>query len=253
MRLANKVSVITGGASGIGRATALRFSEEGAAVAIFDRDSIRGEEVCHQIVESGHRAIFLPVDIATEAQVRDAMERTEAEFHAIHILVNNAAAFVFGSYEVTQQDWEKILSVNVMGTAFCSKYSIPAMIRAGSGSIVNVSSISGFIAQERSLPYNTTKTALLGLNRCLAMDLAPHRIRVNAVAPGCIDTPQLRADIARAGMTFEQGLAVEGPLHLLNRYGTAEEVANAILFLASDEASFITGTCLMVDGGYTAK
>jgi len=116
-----------------------------------------------------------------------------------------------------------------------------------------VSSISGFVAQESSLPYNTTKAALLGLNRCLAMDLAGKNIRVNAVAPGCIDTPQLRADIARAGMTFEQGLALEGPLHLLNRYGTAEEVANAILFLASDEASFITGTCLMVDGGYTAK
>ena len=181
------------------------------------------------------------------------MEKTEAEFGTIHILVNNAAAFIFGSYEVTQEDWEKILSVNVMGTAFCSKHAIPAMIRAGGGAIVIVSSISGVIAQERSLPYNTTKSALLGMNRCLAMDLAPRNIRVNAVAPGCIDTPQLRTDIAKVGLTFEQGLAIEGPLHLLNRYGRADEVANAILFLASDEASFITGTCLMVDGGYTAK
>jgi NAD(P)-dependent dehydrogenase (short-subunit alcohol dehydrogenase family) len=253
MRLANKVAVITGAASGIGRATALRFAEEGASVAIFDRDSNRGEEVCREITGRGEKAIFLAVDIAIEEQVRQGIEKIEKEFGSIHVLVNNAAAFVFGSYEVTQQDWEKILSVNVMGTAFCSKHAIPAMIRAGAGSIVNVSSISGFIAQERSLPYNTTKAALLGLNRCLAMDLAPHKIRVNTVAPGCIDTPQLRADIARAGMTFEKGLALEGPMHLLNRYGTAEEVANAILFLASDEASFITGTCLMVDGGYTAK
>jgi len=253
MRLANKVAVVTGAASGIGRATALRFAEEGASVAILDRDSEHGEQVCREITEPRKKAIFLPVDIAIEEQVREGVQKVEQEFGAIHILVNNAAAFVFGSYEVTQEDWERILSVNVMGTAFCSKYAIPAMMRTGGGSIVNVSSISGFIAQERSLPYNTTKAALLGLNRCLAMDLAPHKIRVNAVAPGCIDTPQLRADIARAGMTFEQGLALEGPMHLLNRYGTAEEVANAILFLASDEASFITGTCLMVDGGYTAK
>jgi len=253
MRLANKVAVITGGASGIGRATALRFSQEGSTVAIFDRDSIRGEDVRREIVGHGHSALFFPVDIAVEEQVRGAIQKTETEFGAIHVLVNNAAAFVFGSYEATGQDWERILQVNVMGTAFCSKYSIPAMIRSGGGSIVNVTSISGFVAQESSLPYNTSKAALLGLNRCLAMDLAQHNIRVNAVAPGCIDTPQLRADIARAGMTFEQGLALEGPLHLLNRYGTTEEVANAILFLASDEASFITGTCLMVDGGYTAK
>jgi NAD(P)-dependent dehydrogenase (short-subunit alcohol dehydrogenase family) len=146
-----------------------------------------------------------------------------------------------------------VLSVNVMGAAFCAKYAVDAMIRAGGGSIVNVSSISGFVAQERSIPYNTSKAALLGLTRCLAMDLALHKIRVNAVAPGCIDTPQLRADVARAGLTYEEDLAIEGPLHLLNRFGTTEEVSNAILFLASDEASFVTGTCLMVDGGYTAK
>ena len=253
MRLPNKVAVVTGGASGIGRATALRFAAEGASVAILDRDSVRSEEVSREIREQGNKALFLPTDISIESQVREAIERAESEFGKLDILVNNAAAFVFGSYEVSQADWERVLSVNVMGTALCSKYAIPAMIRAGGGAIVNVSSISGFVAQERSLPYNTSKAALLGLNRGLALDLAPHNIRVNAVAPGCIDTPQLRADIARAGMTFEQGFAAEGPLHLLNRYGTADEVASAILFLASDEASFITGTCLMVDGGYTAK
>ena len=253
MRLANKVAVVTGGASGIGRATALRFSEEGAKVAILDRDPVRGAEVLKEIRDRGRDALFLDTDIAVEEQVRYAIEKTEGEFGALHILVNNAAAFVFGSYDVPQSDWQRVLSVNVMGTALCSKYAAAAMIRAGGGSIVNVTSISGLIAQERSLPYNTSKAALLGFNRCLAMDLAPHKVRVNAVAPGCIDTPQLRADIERAGMTFEQGLALEGPLHLLNRYGTAEEVANAIVFLASDEASFITGTCLMVDGGYTAK
>lgn len=253
MRLSDKVAIVTGGASGIGRATALRFAAEGASVAILDRDIQRGEQVARQISQSGSKAIFLHADISAEPQVCAAVEKTELHFGKLDILVNNAAAFVFGSYDVPQSDWERVLSVNVMGTALCSKYAIAAIIRAGGGAIVNVSSISGFIAQERSLPYNTSKAALLGMNRCLAMDLAPNKIRVNAVAPGCIDTPQLRADLERAGMTFEQGLAVEGPLHLLNRYGTAEEVANAILFLASDEASFITGTCLIVDGGYIAK
>jgi glucose 1-dehydrogenase len=220
---------------------------------MFDRDVARGEAVLHELRATQGKAIFLPVDVAVEANVREAVVRAVEEFERIDVLVNNAAAFVFGSYQATLADWERVLSVNVMGAAFCTKYAVEPMIRAGGGSIVNVSSISGFVAQEKSIPYNTSKAALLGLNRCLAMDLAPHKIRVNAVAPGCIDTPQLRADVARAGLTYEEDLAIEGPLHLLNRFGTADEVANAILFLASEEASFITGTCLMVDGGYTAK
>jgi NAD(P)-dependent dehydrogenase (short-subunit alcohol dehydrogenase family) len=253
MRLAGKVAIVTGAASGIGRATAVRFSHEGASVAILDRDLDRSEAVLKEIRATQGKAMFFPVDVSVEAEVSEAIRRVEDEFRRIDILVNNAAAFVFGSYQATQADWERVFSVNVRGAAFCAKYAVDAMIRAGGGSIVNVSSISGFVAQERSLPYNTSKAALLGLNRCLAMDLAQHKIRVNAVAPGCIDTPQLRADVARAGLTYEEDLAIEGPLHLLNRFGTAEEVSNAILFLASDEASFVTGTCLMVDGGYTAK
>ena len=253
MRLAGKVAIVTGAASGIGRATAIRFSQEGASVAMFDRDVFRGEAVLQELRATEGKAIFLPVDVSVEANVREAVLRAAEEFHRIDVLVNNAAAFVFDSYQATEADWEKVLSVNVMGAAFCAKYAVEPMIRAGGGSIVNVSSISGFVAQEKSIPYNTSKAALLGLNRCLAMDLAPHKIRVNAVAPGCIDTPQLRADVALAGLTYEEDLAIEGPLHLLNRFGTADEVANAILFLASEEASFITGTCLMVDGGYTAK
>jgi NAD(P)-dependent dehydrogenase (short-subunit alcohol dehydrogenase family) len=253
MRLANKVAVVTGGASGIGRATVLRFCKEGASVAIFDRNAALGELVLQEILAQDQKAIFAAVDVSDERQVKQAFLRTEAELGPPQILVNNAAAFVFGSYEATQNDWERVLAVNVVGAAACAKYAAEAMIRGRGGAIVNVSSISGFVAQASSLPYNSSKAALLGLNRCLAMDLAPHQIRVNAVAPGWIDTPQLRADIDLAGLSYEQSQAADGPLHLLNRFGSADEVANAIVFLASEEASFITGTCLMVDGGYTAK
>jgi len=252
-RLLGKCAVITGAASGIGRATAIRFAREGASVAILDRNRDAGEQVAAEIRSAGGNSVSIPTDVSVEPEVADAMHRTESEFGHINVLVNNAAAFVFGTYDVPESDWDHVLAVNIKGAVLCTKLAVPAIIRAGGGAIVNVNSISGFVAQENSLPYNTSKAALLGLNRGLAMDLAKHNIRVNAVAPGCIDTPQLRTDIARAGLTYEQDLAIEGPLHLLNRFGTADEVANAILFLASDEASFITGTCLMVDGGYTAK
>src|SRR5580693_54982 len=168
MRLQGKVAVVTGGASGIGRATTLRFCREGAAVAIFDSDRTRGEEVVQEIRTSGHSALFLAVDVSEEAQVKDGIAKTTAEFGKLHILINNAAAFVFGTYDVPESDWDRVLSVNVKGVAFCAKYAVEVMIRNGGGSIVNVNSISGFIAQERSLPYNTSKAALLGLNRCLA-------------------------------------------------------------------------------------
>src|SRR5580698_9337919 len=130
MRLPGKVAVITGGASGIGRATALRFCDEGASVAILDRDPHGGEAVLHEIRARGHRAIFIAVDVAIENQVREAIERASAELGALHILVNNAAAFVFGAQDVTEAEWDKVLSVNVKGAAFCARYAAEAMIRA---------------------------------------------------------------------------------------------------------------------------
>ncbi len=175
MRLANKIAVVTGAGSGIGRAVALRFCAEGASVAILDRDATGAEETLKLVRERGHSGIVVPVDVAIESQVQKGIRQVEAELGLIHILVNNAAAFVFGSFDATQADWERVLSVNVMGSAFCAKHATESMIRAGVGAIVNVSSISGFIAQDRSLPYNTSKAALLGLNRCLAMDLARHK------------------------------------------------------------------------------
>ena len=254
MRLANKVAVVTGSSSGIGRATAIRFAEEGAAVCVADLDVRGGEETVAQIKAAGGRAFFHKTDISIESEVRELMNTAARELGGPDILVNNAAAFVFGTVEeASEQDWDRVLNVNVKGYAFCSKYAIPHMRKRGGGSIVNLGSISSFIAQPAFVPYNTSKGAVLQMTRCLAFDLAPDNIRVNCVCPGAIDTPAIMLDAASKGLTKEQVVELNKPLHLIKRMGDPREVANAILFLASEEASFITATPLMVDGGYTAQ
>ena len=250
-RFANRIALVTGAASGIGRATAERLASEGARVALLDVDAAAGESVSDAMQRGGHECIFLHADVSEEEQVRGAVADAAARLGPIDTLINNAAAFVFRSIEATAVDWNRVLSVNVMGAAFCVKHVLPEMQRAGKGAIVNLTSISGFIAEANSLTYSTSKAAILGLTRCMALDLARWNIRVNAIAPGWVDTPQLRRDIAREGMTFEQSLQESGPRHILGRFAQAGEIASAIAFLASDDASFLTGTCLMADGGYT--
>lgn len=244
--------MVTGAASGIGRATAERLADEGARVALLDVSADRGREVTETLCRARHDCMFVHADISDEEQVRSAVAEIAAQMGPISLLVNNAAAFVFRSVDATAADWQRVLSVNVMGTAFCVKCVLPEMQRAGKGAIVNLASISSFIGEPNSLTYSTTKAAILGLTRCLAVDLARWNIRVNAIAPGWVDTPQLRADIAREKMTFEQALRDSGPRHILGRFAEPAEIAAAIAFLASDDASFLTGTCLMADGGYTA-
>ena len=254
MRLANKVAVVTGSSSGIGRATAIRFAEEGAAVCVADLDVGGGDETVAQIKAAGGRAFFRKADISSESEIRELMNTAAREMGGLDILVNNAAAFVFGTVETaSEQDWDRVLNVNVKGYAFCSKYAVPHMRKRGGGSIVNLGSISSFIAQPAFVPYNTSKGAVLQMTRCLAYDLAPDNIRVNCVCPGAIDTPATLRDAASKGLTKEQVVELYGALAFIKRMGDPREVANAILFLASDEASFITATPLMVDGGYTAQ
>lgn len=251
-RLRDKVAVITGAAMGIGEATAVLFAEEGAAVVIVDVD-LRGEALAQRIVAGGGRALFVQADVANERQVADAMTRAEAAFGRLDILVNNAATFVLKGLDATPEEWRRSLDVNVIGTALCSRYAAAIMKRHGGGSIVNLASISSFIAQPEFITYSATKAALLNMTRCMALDLASDNIRVNCVCPGTIHTPAVDRIMAETGMTAEQFTAKEAPLHLLNRIGQPREVAYAILFLASDEASFITATPLMVDGGYVAR
>jgi NAD(P)-dependent dehydrogenase (short-subunit alcohol dehydrogenase family) len=251
-RLRDKVAVITGAASGIGEATAELFAEEGAAVVIVDVDP-HGGDVAQRIQGRGGRALFVEADVAKEADVRLSMVHAEEAFGRVDILVNNAATFVLKGLDATPEEWRRSLDVNVIGTALCTRYAAAIMKRHGGGSIVNLGSISSFIAQPEFITYSATKAALLNMTRCMALDLARDNIRVNCVCPGTIHTAAVERIMAETGMTEEQFTAKEAPLHLLNRVGQPREVAYAILFLASDEASFITATPLMVDGGYVAR
>lgn len=255
MRLSNKVAIITGAGSGIGQATAERFAEEGAAVVVAELHEAHGKAVAEAITRHGGKAAFVQTDVADEESVRPLVAETVRQFGRIDILVNNAAAFVLKGVDATVEDWKQVLSVNVVGPALLVKHALPELRKAGGGAIVNVASMSSFIAQPQFVTYSSSKAAIAHMTRCLALDLAGDNIRVNAVCPGTIWTPTVERlcreqglDRAAADVHPEWGAA-----HMIRRLGEAREVANAILFLASDEASFITATCLMVDGGYTAK
>lgn len=252
MRLSGKVAIVTGGADGIGAATAELFAEQGARVVIGDVDEAGGRRVEERIAGAGGEAVFVRADISREPDVERLVATAVERFGALHVLVNNAATFVLKGIDASPDDWRRSLEVNVVGTALCSRYAAEAMQRSGGGAIVNLASISSFVAQPQFVTYSATKAAILQMTRNMALDLAPAGIRVNCVCPGTILTRASRDHMARVGLTLEQFVAAEAPKHLLNRVGEPREVAWAILFLASDEASFITGTHLMVDGGYTA-
>jgi NAD(P)-dependent dehydrogenase (short-subunit alcohol dehydrogenase family) len=254
MRLENKTAIITGAGAGIGEGTALRFAEEGARLVLADLDEDNLKAVAAAVAPTGAEIVYLAGDIADEGHAQQLSELAVAKFGGIDIVVNNAANFTTVSVEkASVADWQKVLGVNVMGTALVAKHAIPHMRKRGRGAIVNVSSTSALMAQPDFATYNTSKGAILSMTICMALDLAPDNIRVNSVCPGCILTSATEREWIRMGLTREQWIAEMSPQHMLNRVGDVREVANAILFLASDEASFITGTHLMVDGGRIAK
>jgi dihydroanticapsin dehydrogenase len=254
-RLKDKVAIITGGGAGIGRATCELFAEEGAIVIVAERQEPTGRATAESIAQKGGRAQFVPTDVADEDSIRRMVAAVVRTFGRIDILVNNAGIFVLRGIEATPDEWRQVLDVNVMGVALVAKHVVPEMRKAGRGAIVNLGSISSFIAQPQFVTYNATKAAVANMTRCMALDLAPDNIRVNAVCPGTVWTQIVEK------LTREKGLdraAADahpeyGGAHMIRRIADPREIAYAILFLASDEASFITAENLMVDGGYVAK
>lgn len=254
MRLENKVAIVTGGASGIGRAICELFAEEGARVAVADVDAQGGQETVRHIKSAKGEAFFVRTDVSREAEVEKMVQATVSAYGAVNVLVNNAAVFVFGLVEnVTDADWQRVLGVNVIGPAYCVKHALPALKAAGGGSIVNIASVSSLIAQPAFVPYNTSKGALLQLTRCLAMDLAPYNIRVNCICPGAILTPATERHRQFIKADRDKFLQEAANYSFLKRMGQPREVAYGALFLASDESSFMTGAPLIIDGGMTTQ
>jgi len=251
-RLDGKVAAVTGGASGIGEATVRRFVAEGASVAFCDRDGERGERVAAELETAGAKVAFTQADVGTEAACLDFVNGGAQKFGRLDILINNAGIRKYEKIdEASAASWNEILNVNLMSYAFCAKAAVPLM-RHNGGAIVNVASVRSVVAGGGNLQYDTTKAAVAGLTRALAADHSPEGIRVNAVGPGPIFTPFHQRRIAASGETVEQYNAKAAQGTMLKRPGRAEEVAAAILFLASDDASYVTGALLFVDGGMTA-
>jgi NAD(P)-dependent dehydrogenase (short-subunit alcohol dehydrogenase family) len=244
--------VVTGGASGIGRAICQVFAGEGARVVIADIDEAGGNATAESIHRDGGEAFFVPTDVSVADSVENLIEVSAERLGGIDILVNDAAAFVFGRVEdVTPADWAKVFGVNVIGAANTVRLALPHLKESPGAAIVNIASISSYIAQAGFIPYNASKGALLQLTRCLAMDLAEYDIRVNCVCPGSIHTPATERHMAHEGADREEFLQAAADGNFLKRNGRPEEIAYAALFLASNDASFITGEHLVVDGGAT--
>ena len=254
MRLEGKNAIVTGGASGIGRAICELFAEHGARVTIADIDAEGGAQTLANIEAAGGTAQFVETDVSVEADVAGMVQAAVDAYGALNILVNDAAAFVFGEVQdVGDADWARVFGVNVIGQAYCVKHALPHLKAAGGGAIVNLASVSGFIAQPAFIPYNASKGAVMQLTRCLALDLAPYNIRVNCVCPGSVLTPATERHRQFMGADPEEFLAEAGEGNFMKRVADPREIAYGALFLASDEASFVTGTPLVMDGGLTAQ
>ncbi len=250
MNWSGKVAIVTGGASGIGAATVREFAQEGAAVAIFDVNETAGAALASELEADGLQAVFHTVDVSDADACMEGVAAVEARWGRVDYLVNSAVSFVGKGLDATGPDWNRSLGVNVQGTAHMAQACHPLMKASGKGAIVNIASISGHIAQPNRWTYNTSKGAIIAMTRCQALDLAPDGIRVNVVSPGWTWTPEVAKAAVDGGR--EKWEPIWGQFSMLRRLGEAREIARGILFLCSDDASFITGVELPIDGGYLA-
>jgi NAD(P)-dependent dehydrogenase (short-subunit alcohol dehydrogenase family) len=247
--LIGKIALITGAASGIGRAAALLFAREGAAVAIADVNHQDGKAVADEIVQNGGHAFVEPTDVTQAADCQRVVERTIREFGGIHILFNNVGIIRRASVpELSEEDWDRVIAVNVKSIFLMSRQVIPIMAKAGGGSIINTASGWGLAGGPRAAAYCASKGAVVLLTKAMAIDHGPQKIRVNCICPGDTDTGMLRSEAQQLGEQENRFLA-ESARRPLGRIGKPEEIAQAALYLASDASSFVTGTALVVDGG----
>jgi len=253
MRLKDKVAMVTGTRTGIGKAIALRFAREGAIVVTCIRKGPGGEDTANEIMAAGGQALFIECDVSIEEDVIKAVQQTVRTYGKIDIIVNNAGVNFVKSFLDTQtSDWDRVINTDLKGTYFFCRYGIQEMLKTGGGSIINITSVHTIAGLPEAAPYDAAKWGVVGLTKALAVEFASKNVRVNALSPGLINT-QIWTDIMNAAAdkeTCKQYWASNIPM---GRPGTSEEIASATVFLASDESSYCTGTNILIDGGMTAQ
>lgn len=249
--MSNKVMIVSGGASGLGRAAAVKFAKNGYNITLIDIDEEKGKQAEREIKDLGQDAVFCLCDISDKDQVKKAAQVTKERFGRADVLINNAGLEIRGSIlQCTEEDWNRTYDINLKGIYYMSKAFVPSIVEQGGGAIVNTGSILGYRTVGERAAYSSSKGAIDTLTRAMAFDLAEKNIRVNCVAPGAIDTPLLRGSINDSPDPKETE-RILGSNSVFQRMGTPEEVANVMYFLASDEASFVTGATYFVDGGWS--
>lgn len=253
-RVEGKTAIVTGGAKGIGRAACLLLAREGAKVAVVDQDPAAGRDVAERITAMGGEGRYWKLDVGNEKEVASVFAEVAKHFGEINILVNNAgiSGINLPTHEVTEKDWDEVMRINVKGVFFGVKHVVPYMKKAGGGSIVNLSSIYGLISAPDVPPYHASKGAVRLMTKTDALLYAKDNIRVNSIHPGFIWTPMVENFLKEQG-DVNEGIKAVAALHPLGRMGEPDDIAYGILYLASDEAKFVTGSELVIDGGYTAR
>lgn len=253
MRFEGRSVMVTGGGSGIGRATAIAFAREGASVAVGDVSAARGRETVRTIRSAGGRAAFFRGDVSKEADAEDLVTGTVRTFGRLDVLFNNAGILIESPvHEMSASDWDRVLAVNLKGAFLVAKHSVRAMLRQGGGAIVNTASVNALVGDPEEAAYCASKAGVALLTKSMALAYAKDGIRVNAVCPGWVETPMFQQEADTRGIPLAAYRARAGAQHPIGRIGRPEEIARVVLFLASEEASYVTGALVVADGGYTA-
>jgi NAD(P)-dependent dehydrogenase (short-subunit alcohol dehydrogenase family) len=252
-KLAGRVGLLTGAATGMGRAGAQLFAQEGAAMVLLDVNATDGQAVADEIARGGGRATFIQGDVTRAADVQRAVNLAGETYGKLDLVWANAGIpLVKTAVQTSEEEWDRIVDVNLKGMFLVAKYAIPAVIAAGGGTMVLTASTFSFVAAKGWAAYCATKGGVLQLTRALALEHAEDNVRINCVCPGSTDTPLLQAEMRTLNKPIEEAMREDAAAHPMNRHGRPEEIARAALFLSCDDSSFSTGSALMVDGGYTA-